>query len=179
VHHPRNKTSAVVAAIVLCAAALSAVAEPPQTLTPIADKKIAPDLSLEIVDGGKLKLSDLRGKVVVVNFWATWCPPCRREMPSLERLKGLMKGEALEIIAINAGEDEDEIARFREEAVKPALTFRLALDRNAEAMKAFSIAGLPTTYVIDRQGQVVYRAVGRRMFDDPAIVGTLKALAAK
>ncbi len=99
-------------------------------------------------------------------------------MPSLERLKTLMKGEALEIVAINAGEDEDEISEFRE-AIKPALTFRIALDPSAEAMKAFSIAGLPTTYVIDRQGQLVYRAVGGRIFDDPAIVGTLKALVAK
>ncbi len=176
--HPRNHLSAALAAIILCVAASTASAQPPQTLTSIDDKKPAPDLALELVDGGKLKLSDLRGKVVVVNFWATWCPPCRREMPSLERLKTLMKGEALEIVAINAGEDEDEISEFRE-AIKPALTFRIALDPSAEAMKAFSITGLPTTYVIDRQGQLVYRAVGGRIFDDPAIVGTLKALVAK
>ncbi len=176
--HPRNNMPVAVAAIVLCVAALSAAAAPPQTLTPVADKKTAPDMALELVDGGKLKLSDLRGKVVVVNFWATWCPPCRREMPSLERLKGLMKGKALEIVAINAGEGEDEISEFRE-AIKPALTFTIALDRNAQALKAFSIAGLPTTYVIDRQGQVVYRALGGRIFDDPAIVGTLMALVAK
>jgi thiol-disulfide isomerase/thioredoxin len=178
VRRPRNHMATTLAAIVLCVAALTAAAGPPQTLTAIADKKSAPDLALELVDGGKLKFSDLRGKVIVVNFWATWCPPCRREMPSLERLKELMKGEALEIVAINAGEDEDEISEFKE-AIKPALTFRIALDRRAEAMKAFSIAGLPTTYVIDRQGQLVYRGVGGRIFDDPAIVASLKALAAK
>lgn len=176
--HLRNHMPATLAAIVLCVAAFTAAAGPPQTLTAIEDKKPAPDMALELVDGDKLKLSELRGKVVVVNFWATWCPPCRREMPSLERLKELMKGEALEIVAINAGEDEDEILQFKE-AMKPALTFRIALDRRAEAMKAFSIAGLPTTYVIDRQGQLVYRALGGRIFDDPAIVATLKMLAAK
>ena len=174
----RNHAVAAVAAICLCLAALPAAAEPPQTLTPLADKKPAPDIALEILDGGKLKLSDLRGKVVVVNFWATWCPPCRSEMPSLERMKGMMKGEPIEIVAVNAGEDEDQISEFRE-GVKPALTFRLALDRNADAMKAFSISALPTTYVIDRHGQVVYRALGRRKFDDPAILRTLKALATK
>lgn len=177
-HHPRNRAPATVAAIVLCLATLSAIAQPPQTLTPIAEQKPAPDIALKLVDGGNLNLSNLRGKVVVVNFWATWCPPCRREMPSLERLKELMKGEALEIVAINAGEGEDEISEFRQ-AIKPALTFNLALDSRAEAMKAFSVSGLPTTYVIDRQGNVVYRAVGGRIFDDPAIVGTLKALVAK
>jgi len=178
VRHPRNHAPAAVTAICLFVAAMSAAAESPQTLIPVTDKRSTPDIALEIVDGGKLKLSELRGKVVVVNFWATWCPPCRREMPSLERLKGLMKGEAFEIVAINAGEDEDEISGFRE-AIKPALTFRIALDPKADAMKAFSIAGLPTTYIIDRQGQIVYRALGGRLFDDAAIVGTLKALTAK
>jgi thiol-disulfide isomerase/thioredoxin len=177
VRHLRDHVPAAIAASLLCAA-LSAAAEPPQTLAPVADKKIAPDITLDIVDAGKLKLSDLRGKVVVVNFWATWCPPCRREMPSLERLKGLMKGEPFEIVAVNAGEDEDEIAGFKAETT-PALTFRLALDRRADAMKAFSITGLPTTYVLDRQGRIVYRAQGGRKFDDPAIVATLKTLAAK
>jgi thiol-disulfide isomerase/thioredoxin len=166
------------AAAVLILMLSIAAAEPPQTLTPLAVIKIAPDITLDIADGVKLKLSDLRGKVVVINFWASWCTPCRREMPSLERLKGLMKGERFEIVAVNAGEDEDEIAEFRGD-IKPVLTFRFALDRNAYAMKAFSIAGLPTTYVIDRQGRVVYRAVGGRLFDDPEIVGMLKALTAR
>jgi thiol-disulfide isomerase/thioredoxin len=173
----RTKAAAAIAAMFLCAA-VPAAAEPPQTLTPVTGGEIAPALALDIVDGGKLKLSDLRGKVVVVNFWATWCPPCRREMPSLERLKGLMQGEPFEIVAINAGEDEDEIAEFRG-TIKPALTFRFALDPKAEALKAFSVTGLPATFVIDRQGQVAYRALGARMFDDPAIVGILSALAAK
>jgi thiol-disulfide isomerase/thioredoxin len=177
VHHPRNYAVTAIAACFYCAA-FSACAEPPQTLTPVAERKAAPDITLDIVDGDKLKLSDLRGRVVVVNFWASWCPPCRREMPSLERLKGLMKGEPFEIVAINAGEDEDEISGFRA-AMKPALSFRLALDAKADAMKAFSISGLPTTYVIDRQGQVVYRALGGRLFDDPAIVATLKMLTSK
>jgi thiol-disulfide isomerase/thioredoxin len=177
VPHLRSRAWAAIAPILL-GIALTAFAEPPQTLAPVTDRKVAPDLALEIVDGGKLKLSDLRGKVVVVNFWATWCPPCRREMPSLERLKGLMKGEPFEILAINAGEGEDAISEFRG-TIEPALTFRLALDPKADAMKAFSIAGLPTTYVIDRQGQVAYRALGGRLFDDPAIVEAIKALTAK
>jgi thiol-disulfide isomerase/thioredoxin len=176
VRHPPDFAAAAIAALLLCVA-LTAAAEPPQTLTAVADRKIAPDIAVDILDGDRLKLSDLRGKVVVVNFWATWCPPCRREMPSLERLKGLMKGEAFEIVAVNAGEEEDEIAGFRQ-SMNPAITFRLAFDRKGEAMKAFSITGLPTTYVIDRQGVIVYRALGGRLFDDPTIVAKLKALAA-
>ena len=170
---PDRATKAV--AILLTCLALSAGAEPPQTLTPMDDARIAPDLVLDIVDGGKLRLSDLRGKIVVVNFWASWCPPCKREMPSLGRLKALMNAKTFEIVAINAGEDEEEIGRFRR-SFDPPLTFRLALDPKAEAIRAFSVAGLPATFVIDRQGRVVYRALGARHFDDPAIVTTVRAL---
>jgi thiol-disulfide isomerase/thioredoxin len=140
--------------------------------------KPAPDLTLDIAEGGKVRLADLRGKVVVVNFWASWCPPCKREMPSLERLRQLMKGERFEIVAVNAGEDEDQIALFRA-GMDPPLTFRLALDLKAEAMKAFAVAGLPTTFVIDREGRIAYRAMGGRQFDDDGIVATLKALSLK
>jgi thiol-disulfide isomerase/thioredoxin len=123
-------------------AALAVRAEPPQTLAPVEGGKMAPDRTLDIAGGGKLKLADLRGKVVVVNFWATWCPPCKREMPSLQRLAGLMKGEPFEIVAINAGEDEDQIEGFRG-SLDPPLTLRLALDPKGDAMHEFSVAGLP------------------------------------
>lgn len=141
----------------------------------MADAKAAPDLVLDLVDGGKLKLADLRGKIVVVNFWATWCPPCKREMPSLERLKGLMDARTFEIVAINAGEGEEEIGRFRK-SLDPPLTFRFALDPDAEALRAFSVGGLPATFVIDRKGRLAYRALGARRFDDPAIVSTIRSL---
>ena len=174
---PRNLV-AFVAAAVLGGVAASAAAERPQTLTVLPEARPAPDLTLTIAEGGKLKLSSLRGKVVVVNFWASWCPPCKLEMPSLERLHLLMKGERLEIIAINAGESEDEIATFKAFA-EPPPTFRLALDLKGDAMNAFSVKGLPATFVIDRQGKIVMRALGARQFDDPGIVATLKALAVK
>jgi thiol-disulfide isomerase/thioredoxin len=159
-------------------AALAVRAEPPQTLAPVEGGKMSPERTLDIAGGGKLKLADLRGKVVVVNFWATWCPPCKREMPSLQRLAGLMKGEPFEIVAINAGEDEDQIEGFRG-SLDPPLTLRLALDPKGDAMHEFSVAGLPTTFVIDRQGRIAYRAVGGRRFDDPGIVATIRALAVK
>jgi len=169
-----DRAAKAVAALFSCLA-LTAGAEPPQTLTPMDEAKIAPDLALDIVDGGKLKLSDLRGKIVLVNFWATWCPPCKREMPSFERLKALMNAKTFEIVAINAGEDEEEIGRFRR-SLEPPLTFRLALDPKADAIRAFSVAGLPATFVIDRRGRVVYRALGARRFDDAAIVSTIRSL---
>ncbi|HEX4944936.1 MAG TPA: TlpA disulfide reductase family protein [Usitatibacteraceae bacterium] len=173
----RRFASGIVAALALCLAA-GAGAEPPQTLTPARDLKRAPDITLETVGGGKVRLADLRGKVVVVNFWATWCPPCKREMPSLQRLSELLKGEPVEVIAINAGEDDEDIERFRA-GMDPPLTFRLALDRNGDAMQAFAVHGLPTTLVIDRKGRIAFHALGDRNFEDPNIVATIRALAAK
>jgi thiol-disulfide isomerase/thioredoxin len=175
---PIRDRAAQALAVVLMGMATSVAAEPTQTLVPVQGSKAAPELNLELVDGGRLALSSLRGKVVMVNFWASWCPPCRGEMPSLERLKGLEDDARFEVVAINAGEAEDDIAAFRA-SMSPPLTFRLAFDRKGEAMRAFAVKGLPTTIVIDRQGRIAYRAVGGRQFDDPGIVNALDALMVK
>ncbi len=150
-------------------------AEPAQTLTPVPERAQAPDLVLEAVDGANLRLSELRGKVVIVNFWATWCPPCRREMPALERLKQIMRGQPFAIVGIDAGEELEDVLGFRG-SVDPAPSFRLLLDREGKALKAFGVSGLPTTFVLDREGRIVYRALGARTFDDPAIVASLRSL---
>ena len=152
-------------------------AEPQQTLTPVAQRTPAPDLAPETTEGGKLRLSELRGKVVVVNFWATWCPPCRREMPSLERLNQLMRGEPFAIVGIDAGEEAEDVLSFRGE-LAPAPTFRLLLDAEGAALKAFGVSGLPTTFVLDRQGRIAYKALGGRKFDDPAVVSVIRSLIA-
>ena len=85
---------------------------PTQLLFEVQTRPLAPDFLLEDIDGKKRLLSALRGKVVLVNFWATWCPPCRREMPSLERLYQSLKGADFEIFAVNVGEDVDTIEAF-------------------------------------------------------------------
>jgi len=150
-------------------------AEPAQTLTPVPERAQAPDLVLEAVDGANLRLSELRGKVVVVNFWATWCPPCRREMPALERLNRLMRGQPFAIVGIDAGEELEDVLAFRG-SVDPAPSFRLLLDREGKALRAFGVSGLPTTLVLDREGRIVYKALGARQCDHPAIVAILRSL---
>ena len=166
--------AALIGLLALCAQAASA-AGPAQTLTPVPERVRAPELVLEAVDGPSLRLSELRGKVVVVNFWATWCPPCRREMPALERLNRLMRGQPFAIVGIDAGEELEDVLGFRG-SVDPAPSFRLLLDREGKALKAFGVSGLPTTLVLDREGRIVYKALGARQFDDPAIVAILRSL---
>jgi thiol-disulfide isomerase/thioredoxin len=129
-----------------------------------------PNLDEELTD-----LSDFRGNVVVVNFWATWCPPCRREMPSLERLKNKMEAEGVTVLAVNIGEDADTVFSFLG-TVEPSPTFPLLFDSDAASLEDWGVKGLPTTFVVAPDGAIAYRAVGGREFDHPAILEQLRQL---
>ncbi len=131
----------------------------------------APTLRLPDLDDKPVDLADFRGKVVLVNFWATWCPPCRKEFPSLGRLRKLFKPADFEVLAVNVGEDPETAFSF---AGSPE--FPLLFDRDSKAMARWSVKGLPTTFVVDRRGRLALRAVGGREFDDPAIVTQLRDL---
>lgn len=163
----------LLALLLACIAAFPCVAAglPPLThgLTAVSELQPAPALRLADLDGKLHDLADLKGKVVVVNFWATWCPPCRREMPSLERLNRRLRNRGLAVLAVDVGEDADTVFSFTGQ-LEPAPAFPLLLDRDATAMQRWKVKGLPTTFVIDPQGRVIYRAVGGREFDHDAIV---------
>jgi peroxiredoxin len=165
---------ALVFALMLLAAAAPA-ATPAQTMTPVADRPAAPDFALKDVDGKRHRLSENRGKVVLVNFWATWCPPCRREMPSMQRAWAQLKGENFEMLAINVGEDEDTIFGFTF-STGVELTFPILLDHDAQVIKAWPVIALPTSFVVDPQGRIVYRAVGGREWDDPELLKKIREL---
>ncbi len=171
----RNKKLDYLLAILLAATlTISGVSHaeqlPPLThkLTAIKGGVHAPPLSLKNLDGEIDNIKDFKGKVVIVNFWATWCPPCRREMGSIERLYQATKDKGVEILAVNIGEDEDTVFSFMG-TVEPTPNFRMLLDPEASSMQNWKVQGLPTTFIIDSKGQIVYRAVGGREFDHPDI----------
>ncbi len=165
--------------VLLMAAGMTAFAAdlPPlsHSLTGQAAKTPAPALVLKDIDDKSHDLASLKGKVVLVNFWATWCPPCRREMPSMDRLAQKLAGTAFVVLAVNIGEDADTIHTFTSQ-LDTAPSFPILLDPHARTMQTWKISGLPTTYLIDPQGRIAYSAVGGREFDHPEIERQVRAL---
>jgi thiol-disulfide isomerase/thioredoxin len=128
------------------------------------------------LSGSSLKLDSLKGKITLLNFWATWCPPCRKEMPSIEKLQTLMKGTAFSVVAISVGEDVKTVREFID---KNKYTFPIYLDERGEVGQAYASQGIPTTYIVDKQGLIIAGVVGSFEYDNPALIKTLKALADK
>jgi len=144
-------------------------------LTPLPKPVPAPDFSLEDMDETRHKLVDYRGKVVLLNFWATWCPPCRREMPSMERLYQKYKDSTFTVIAINQMETTDHVFAFTGQLdVDP--TFTMLFDKDSKVSQAYRVQGLPTTFLIDKKGMLRFRAIGGREFDHPDVEKQIKKL---
>jgi len=147
-------------------------------LTRISKVVDAPDFELINMDDETVTLSELRGKVVLVNFWATWCPPCIREMPSMERLHQKIDAADFKVLAINQMEDVDQVFAFTGQLeVDP--TFDILFDRDSSVSQDYAVRGLPTTFLIDKQGKVRYRAVGGRIFDHEEVVAIINKLIAE
>jgi thiol-disulfide isomerase/thioredoxin len=121
--------------------------------------KAAPDFTLLNIDGQQVSLQQYRGKVVFLNFWATWCIPCREEMPALERLHQTYQVQDLAIISIDLKESADQVKTFFQ---KHGLSFPSLLDSNGTVFRDYLVAGMPTTYLIDRDGTLLARGVGGR-----------------
>lgn len=148
-----------------------------QTLPELTEPFNAPNFTLQGEEGKTYRLKDYRGKVVILNFWATWCPPCREEMPSMERAwKKVKDDNDIAILAINVGEDADTIFEFMGHY---PVTFPLLMDIDGNVVKQYPVRGLPTTYIIDPAGMVTHRAVGSREWDAPALLQQLKDLKSK
>jgi peroxiredoxin len=143
-------------------------------LQEMAGKPPAPDFSLPDLDGETHTLSAYKGKVVIVNFWATWCPPCRREVPSMQRAYKALEGSGVVMLAVHVGGDEDKIWTFLNDM---DVTFPVLVDAGGKTGRKWPMRGLPTTFVVNPQGRIALRAIGGREWDDPAILKTIRGLA--
>ena len=125
-----------------------------------SDKEIqAPDFTLKDLYGNSVSLQDLRGKVVFLNFWATWCPPCRLEMPTMEELHKEFSGQGLVILAVNYREGPEEIKAFYKDH---NFTITALLDPEEKVFDLYKAWSLPTTYLVNRDGEIVGKVIGYR-----------------
>ena len=134
----------------------SIAAQPPESI-PLKGHP-APDFTLESMTGDPLTLSDLRGKAVVINFWATWCPPCRAEMPELQAAHEAYSPGGLVVLGVNQAEDRAVVQAYLDEL---GLTFPVVLDAQYQAADLYSVNSLPTTFFIDRDGVIRDMVVGQ------------------
>jgi peroxiredoxin len=133
----------------------------------------APPLDLVDSSGDRIRLSDFRGKALIVNFWATWCLPCRAEMPSMERAWHAVKDEGIGVIAVNVGDNPNSLSQL---SMEHLLSFPLPMDQDFTVVKAWPVKGLPTTFVVDTEGRLAYQAMGERKWDDPTLLELVRAL---
>ena len=141
-------------------------------------QKPHPPIEFELQDlaGKNVKLSSLRGKVVFLNFWATWCGPCRSEMPSMQRMYEKLGGQGLEILAVDLQEGKDQVQSFAREL---GLRFPILLDSTGVVGAQYNARAIPTTYLFDRKGFIFARAVGAREWDTPEMLETFRRILAE
>ena len=132
-----------------------------------------PALELKDLNGNTYRLSDHRGKVVLINFWATWCEPCRDEMPSIQRLKNKLDAKSFAVLAVNVGESEARIADFLQ---KLPLDFTIVRDHSSAVMKAWRVRGLPASFIVGSDGRIRYSFTGEFEWDDEKVVKVLTTL---
>ncbi len=142
-------------------------------LTVFPEPQALPDFTLPTPDGGKLTLSDMKGKVVFLNFWATWCPPCRAEMPSIEKLQKQMAGKDFSIFAVSVQEDPKTVKTFLDST---PYSFPIAMDSQGTVSSRFVGRGIPTTYLVDKQGRAIAGIIGSRQWDTAEVYEAFELL---
>jgi len=134
----------------------------------------APDLQLTDISGNRLRLSDMKGSVVFINFWATWCESCIEEMPSIERLSRLLSGSSqFRIVTILY---KDDLGRATSYMEQNGYTFPVYLNPDESAAKSFGITGIPETFIIDKKGFLREKVIGPAEWDNPRIIQSFQNL---
>jgi thiol-disulfide isomerase/thioredoxin len=127
---------------------------------PVGRGGSAPDFDLPLLSGNeRFVLSEKRGRVVLVNFWATWCKPCEEEMPSMERLYRELAPAGFEMVAVSVDQDPADVEKFRE---RVGVTFPIALDPSQEVSALYQTQGFPESLLVDQEGRILERYVGPR-----------------
>lgn len=168
-----------IAGIAATASVIASATGSGDLFTPVPSQYASPpELRLKDLDGRPRALSDFLGRVLVVNFWASWCIPCVKELPSMQVARNRLAAEPFEFIAVNVGEDAGQVAAFLQR-FDPSLVFPVLLDDNMIVTKQWKVRALPTSYIVDRAGRARYMATGARNFDAPEVFSVIRALIAE
>ena len=171
----RNQWIAVGTIVVVLAGALTAGVLLSDDMFPVTVGSEAPNFTaVDLATGDTVSLADYRGEVVLLNVWATWCAPCRQEMPSMERLQNILGPEGLNIVAVSVDYGTREVREFVDEL---GLTFDILYDRTQRVDVTYQTTGLPESFVIDRHG-VIVKKTWQEEWDDPTHVAFLRRLLA-
>jgi len=138
-----------------------------------ARTKLAEDFTLATPDGNRFRLHDHRGRVVFINFWATWCPPCREEMPAMERLYQQHRETGFVMVAVSADTNAKNVPAFVKEQ---KLSFSVALDPQLEVANVYGVRALPSSFIVDKNGELVALALGPRAWDTDAAHSLIEGL---
>ena len=164
------------AGLVAAALPIAAAQEPSRNFIIHEAPKPIEAIQFEDVDGRSRSLNDFRGKVVLLNIWATWCTPCRKEMPTLDRLQAALGGANFEVVALSIDRSMDAVRKFFAEiGIQKLAIYR---DSSAKATRQLGAVGLPTTLLIDREGGEVGRLIGPAEWDSPDIVAFISCVIA-
>ncbi len=136
---------------------------------------LAPDFELQSVNGKTMKLSSFRGKKVIVNFWASWCPPCRLEMPEMEKYYTKNRNTGIEILAVNLTTAEKSLASVTSFMEAYGITFPVLLDKNGDAARLYNVSSIPASFILDTRGVIREKIVGPMTYESmQEMLGTLK-----
>lgn len=175
---PRLRSWLVGACVSLAAASTAVAQSPPKNFIAHELPKPVPTIAFEDEQGRTRSLADFRGKVVLFNIWATWCSPCRREMPALDRLQATLGGTEFEVVALSI--DRGGIGAVRKFFTEIGIrNLALHIDSSGKAIRELGAIGLPATLLIDRQGREIGRLMGPAEWDEPGIVDFLERVIAQ
>lgn len=136
----------------------------------------APNFSVASVDGKMKSRLSTKGKITLLNFWATWCPPCKQEIPTIQRLHDIMKSEKFEIMAVDLGESPNSVKSFLEEN---KISYPVYLDPKNSLASLYASRGIPSTYILDKNGKFIAGIIGSFDYDSPEFINIMKELARK
>ncbi len=179
-----RKVFAAVAVLLLGSLALAGAAEKPWYASRLEELGFFvfdppfqfQDFRVNDLKGGSVLRTSTKGKVVLLNFWATWCPPCREEIPSIESLSKSMAGKKFEVFAVSVGEDPATVKSF---VAEQKMSYPVYLDPRNLLSRTYASQGIPTTYLLDKNGKFIAGIVGSYKYDNAAFVAFLSELSSK